>query len=257
MKKYNVKQVSQLSGVSVKTLHHYDKMELLKPAFRSESGYRFYCDKELLRLQQILFYKNLGLPLKEIKEILDDPEFDSLKSLENHKIELLKRQEEISSLLDTIDNTINHLKEGKTMSNPEMLYEGMPKEQARQYREEAVEKYGKDTVELSENELTKLGKDKFQALQVEFKEINNALFEMKDKAVDSEEVQSKVAKHYQCIKMFWGTTKLKDKQGEAYAGLGQLYVDDERYCMVEGKPQPEFAAFLKKAMEYFAENVLK
>ena len=85
MKKYSVKKLAKLAGVTVRTLHHYDKIDLLKPALRSDKHYRYYGQEELLRLQQILFYKELGFPLQEIKEILEDPDFDLIEALESHK----------------------------------------------------------------------------------------------------------------------------------------------------------------------------
>ena len=92
MDNYSVKKLSQLAGVSVRTLHLYDKMGLLKPSVRTEARYRLYGEKELLRLQQILFYRELDIPLKDIQTILDDPEFDLLKALEAHKKALLARK---------------------------------------------------------------------------------------------------------------------------------------------------------------------
>ena len=85
MKAYTVSQLAKMAGVSVRTLHHYDHIGLLKPSRRTEAGYRLYERQDLLRLQQILFFKELDLPLSEIRGILDDPGFDQIESLENHR----------------------------------------------------------------------------------------------------------------------------------------------------------------------------
>ncbi|MBA4145294.1 MAG: MerR family transcriptional regulator, partial [Cytophaga sp.] len=88
MVSYSVKELSEIAGVSVRTLHLYDEIGLLKPSTRTEARYRLYGENELLRLQQILFYKELGISLEEIRSILDDPEFDLLQALESHKVAL-------------------------------------------------------------------------------------------------------------------------------------------------------------------------
>ena len=255
-KEYSVKQVAEMSGISVRTLHHYDQIDLLKPTHRTESGYRYYGEQALLKLQQILFYKELDLSLNEIKDILDQPSFDVVTSLERHKRELRKRQKRISGLLNTIDNTITEFKKGNIMSNPESLYKGLPKEMGTKYRREAMEKYGKDTVEKAEQNLLQMGKDGYKNLQNELKEVTNQLFILRDQPSHSSEVQGLIKRHYRIIRTFWGAVDKKDPQAESYAGLGELYVQDDRYTKMLGRPQPEFAAFLRDAMRYFADNEL-
>lgn len=252
MASYSVKQLARISGVSVRTLHHYDKIGLLKPARRTEARYRMYGKEELLRLQQILFYRELDFSLQEIGDILDDPAFDLLDALESHKVSLRAKQRKIDQLLHTLDHTINQIKKGDVMKNPEELYEGLNPETAKKYREEAMEKYGKAEVEKSEKHLMQMGKADYGKLQAEAKENTATLFAMMDKAPESPEVQVEIARHYRIIRQFWGTAGSADSQAKAYAGLGQLYVDDERFTMVDGEPQPEFAAFLKKAMAHYA-----
>jgi DNA-binding transcriptional MerR regulator len=114
--RYSVKQLARLAGVSVRTLHVYDKMGLLKPSVRTDARYRYYGEAELLRLQQILFYKELDLSLKAIGEIINEPGFDLIAALNCHKAALTARRDGLDTLLNTIDNTIDHLK-NKTMSN--------------------------------------------------------------------------------------------------------------------------------------------
>jgi len=151
MKQYGVKELSDLSGVTVRTLHHYDKIGLLKPLNRTEAGYRFYGEAELLRLQQILFYKELDFSLKEISDLLDDPDFDLIQALKSHRSALEDRRKRIAELLHTIDHTIKHLNTGEIMSKPEKLYEGLPKELGTTQRQEAIDAYGKEAVEHERN----------------------------------------------------------------------------------------------------------
>ncbi|RFS13775.1 MerR family transcriptional regulator [Emticicia sp. C21] len=257
MNAYSVQKMAKLAGVSVRTLHLYDQMGLLKPSIRTEARYRLYVEKELLRLQQILFYKELDFPLKEIQVILDNPGFDLVEALLSHKESLQAKQYRISMLLETIDKTVNHLKTGTIMLKPEELYEGLAKETAEAYRTEASKKYGNEVVAHSEKALGKLTKEQFESLKAELKENATALFALKNENPISEQTQNLIAKHYEIIRIFWGTSGLSDKQAEAYKGLGQLYVDDERFTFIDGQPQPEYALFLSKAMAYFADNHLK
>src|SRR5688500_4642553 len=106
---YSVKTLSELAGVSVRTLHLYDKLGLLTPSVQTTAGYRLYGEKELLRLQQILFYKELDFSLQEIAVILDRPEFDLVQALENHRLRLKQKSERLTTMLNTIDKTINKI----------------------------------------------------------------------------------------------------------------------------------------------------
>ncbi|MEL6590263.1 MAG: MerR family transcriptional regulator [Bacteroidota bacterium] len=257
MQEFGVKAVAKFAGVSVRTLHHYDRIGLLKPAARTEAGYRYYGEAELLRLQQILFYKELDVPLKEIQELLDEPGFDMVEALQRHKSALINRQQRLNKLLQTIDNTIDHLKKENFMTDPEMLYEGMPKEEAQALRKEAIEEYGAEEVERSEKAMMQLGKNGFQQLQAEFEALNRDLFALREQDPASPRVQQLTELHYQIIRKFWGTTQLEDKQAEAYTGLGDLYVSDERFALIDGQYHPEFARFLQKAMKQFAESRLQ
>jgi len=119
---YTVNQLAKLAGVTVRTLRFYDEIGLLKPAFIAENGYRYYREKELLILQQILFFRELGFELKQIQEILGQSDFDQLKTLQSHKNVLRKNIERIKTLLITIDKTINHLEGKQTMSEKEIFF---------------------------------------------------------------------------------------------------------------------------------------
>lgn len=240
-----------MAGVSVRTLHLYDRMGLLKPSVRTEARYRLYGEKELLRLQQILFYKELDMPLSEIKQILDQPDFDTVTALESHRAALKIRLSQMMRMMDTVNKTIFNLKEGK-MLNHEELYEGLPKDQAEAYRNEAIEKWGKDVVEKSELQLRKMTRDELEKLKEDFMTVNRQLAALKDSGPESPAVQELVAQHYRFIARFWGTKP----DAEAYTGLGDLYVQDGRYTMKDGKPDQAFAEFLRKAMAYFAARSL-
>lgn len=258
MEKYSVKALSKLAGVSVRTLHYYDQIGLLKPLIRTEAGYRLYGTEELIRLQQILFYRELDFQLKEICDIMDDPEFDLTLALSNHKSALLRRRDRIDTLIATIDKTINHQSnKEKVMLKPEELYEGLSKEAAQNYRTQAIEKYGKEAVRTSEQSLMKLSKQQIADLKKEQQEVTKALFMLKNEDHTSNKVQQLIQRHYSVTRKFWGTDSNDDPQAEQYAGLGELYKSDERFTLVDGKPQPEFAQFLSEAMRHFSKTQLK
>ena len=256
MRSFAVKELSDISGVSVRTLHYYDQISLLKPLHRSEAGYRFYGEAQLIRLQQILFFRELDFTLKEILDMLEDPAFDVVEALESHKTSLIQRKNRLNHLLLTIDHTIQNYKKGNIMKKPEMLYEGLSKEFASTYREEAKQKYGTDQIEKAEVELMKLGKKGFEQLKTDFDKINISLFKLRHEPHDTEKVQDLIDAHYHAIRSFWGTANTPDNQAEAYAGLGELYVHDDRYTTMDGEPHPEFASFLKKAMSHYAKTQL-
>ena len=253
---YSVKQIARLAGVSVRTLHLYDQIGLLKPAVRTLAGYRQYGQEELLKLQQILFYRELDMPLKEIAAILSDPHFDLIRALAGHKTALLARRNRLNILLKTIDKTIINLK-NKTMNNLEELYEGMPKEQAEAWRKETMDKWGEDIVLRSENAFLEMDKLDLDRLKADQKDIAHQLQLLRDQKPESDVVQEQIARHYANIRSFWGVSDPTDLRAETYKGLAELYVADERYTATNGKTDPEFAAFMRSGMLYFADNKLK
>jgi DNA-binding transcriptional MerR regulator len=118
---FTVKQVASLSGVSVRTLHFYDESGLLKPAFHGANGYRYYVEPQLLTLQQILFYRELGFELKRIKKILGRRDFEKIDALQSHRKVLQQNLARTGRLIDTIDKTIAHLKGTKPMKSEEIF----------------------------------------------------------------------------------------------------------------------------------------
>ena len=202
-------------------------------------------------MQQILFYRELDLPLKEISEIINKPDFKLLDALELHKKALEDKKEKMDIMLNTIEKTIFNLKNNMEMKHEE-LYEGISKEQATAYRNEAIEKWGKETIEKSEEQLHKLSKSEMEKLKTDFMSVNNELSKCVNQNPENTEIQTLISKHYQFICQFWGSKPSK----EAYIGLGEMYITDDRYTTINNKPNPEFAKFMLKAMEIYANNNL-
>ncbi|GAA4401473.1 MerR family transcriptional regulator [Nibrella viscosa] len=259
MRQYTVRQLAKLAGVSVRTLHHYDELGLLKPSIRTEAKYRLYGPKELIRLQQILFYKELDFTLVAIRQILEDPDFDVMTALQSHKQALQARRDRLSELLVTIDKTISTLNGEQTMLTDDELYQGFSKEQANAYRQEAVEQYGREAVEESENKLRGMSKEAFAQLGAESKEVALQIAGLMHLEPTDPAVQQLIARHYAIIRQFWADSVGKNGSiADAYKGLAQTYVHDLRYtASYTGEENPAYAAFISKAMTHFADTQLK
>lgn len=145
---YTVKQLSSLAGITIRTLHHYDQIGLLKPTAVGENGYRYYGDEALYRLQQILFYRYLDMPLDEIKRILGRRDFDVLSALTEHRSSLEAEMRRVRCLISTIDETINHLK-GNVKMTPKKLFEGFSEAEQEKYAEEAAQQWDPEIVRAS------------------------------------------------------------------------------------------------------------
>lgn len=249
MNNYSVKKLSRLAGVSVRTLHLYDKLGLLKPSARTGAGYRLYGDNELLRLQQILFYKELDFPLKDICTILDNPAFDIVQALEGHRKALLRKIERMNTLVGTLDKTLLTFKE-KTMLKIEDLYEGIPQDKAEAWRAEAMSKWGNETILEAEQNLRSLTKEEVDALKAEMNEVSEQLTALMHGDPGDPEVQELIARRYGIIFRFTGG-QIKLPKLEYFRGLAELYVADNRYTPVNGLPSRELALFIKAATEIY------
>ena len=169
MGNYTVKQLARLSGVSVRTLHHYDEIGLLKPSFLGENRYRYYGREELLRLQDILFHRELGVPLQEIGKLLATGGSDRVAILSRHRELLAERIDSSRQLLATIDRTIAELNGAGIMDDKD-LYHGFAPEKQAEYEEWLVDNYGdgmRDRIEQSKDAATKMGKDGMAAALAE------------------------------------------------------------------------------------------
>ncbi len=247
MTRYTVNQLAKVAGVSVKTLHYYDEIGLLKPQERSESRYRYYGDKELLRLQQILFYKELNFPLFKIAEILDDPKFDLLVALKTHREMLLTRKTKIIELLKTIDKTIIHLKTKKM--NAEDMYKGFSKKQTEAYENEAKERWGAEIVEESKARILKMGKDGLEKTKQEGENINKSLALLMHLPPAHRQVQTLIHQHYLFINKFYNVTP------EIYSGLADLYLKDERFKQNYDNYKVGLAEFLTEGMKEYCKSL--
>ena len=248
MTKYSVKQLSILAGVSIRALHHYDKIGLLKPALRSETNYRYYGREELFRLQQILFYKELGFPLKEILEIMNDPAFDLVKALEFHKTALQKKAERTHQLLATIDKTISELKNKKIMMTEKEIYAGFSEKEITSIKKEVAERWGEKEIKAVEERIQLLGKEGWGDHKKKGEEINLLLAELMELPPSDIRVQKAIALHHKHLNFYYEVSK------ERYLGLAKMYVEDERFYAFYDKYRKDLAAFIHGAVTVYCEN---
>ncbi len=135
---YSIKQIADLAGVTTRTIRFYDEIGLLTPTQIGENGYRFYNRDSLLRLQQIMFYRELDVPLKHIRIIMNQSDFDLLDALEKHRLSLQNRHNRLERLIHTVNQTI-HIIKGESQMNDNELFEGFDESE---YAEEARQRWG-------------------------------------------------------------------------------------------------------------------
>src|SRR3990167_1934164 len=135
---YTVNKLAKLSGVSARTLHFYDEIGLLKPAYYGENNYRYYKEEQLLMLQQILFYRELGMPLSDIQRIISSDDFNKIEALQSHKKVLKQGLDRSQLMIKTIDKTISHLR-GKDKMKDEELYYGFDSEKQKEHEKYLVD----------------------------------------------------------------------------------------------------------------------
>lgn len=248
---YTVNKLAKLSGVSIRTLHFYDEIGLLKPAFYGENRYRYYKEEQLLMLQQILFYREIGFPLDEIQVIINSSDFDKVEALNSHKKVLEKNLNQTKQLLKTIDKTISHLIGENTMRDAE-IFEGFDLNKQNEYEQYLV-KNGKATqaqIDKSWDNLKHLkieDREKFKN-GMDMQRFVSLIDENKDPS--SKEAQLLVAKFYDSIKIFWTPDK------ESFIGLSQLYHEHPDFLKFYEAFHPQLLAFLTQAMKIFAEREL-
>ena len=250
---YTVKKLSELSGVTVRTLHFYEEEGLLKPAYYGSNGYRYYEEKELLQLQQILFFKELGFSLKKIQKVLGRGDFDQLAALYSHRKALSQEREKIGQLLETIDKTIEHLKGKKKMKDKE-IFDGFniglvtrAKESESYFVAEALV-----LASIKNFNVEKKKKSYYENInktaQAIFKDLVNCIEQGLDPA--SDEVQRILKKHHAFTEQFHTASK------SVYKALAQLYYEHPEYRKQLDPVHPQLAEYMAKGMNVFAEQKL-
>jgi DNA-binding transcriptional MerR regulator len=244
---FTVKQLSKIAGITPRTLHYYDEIGLLKPSRVGANGYRYYGEDALLRLQQILLYRELDLPLEDIKEIMGRRDFDVPAALEKHKQELGKRILRLERLIVTVDQTLDHLKGKKAMSEKQ-LFEVFSEEQQAEYEKEAMQMYDPETVKASNKRWKSYTTAEKQRIGEEGNAVYQDLILAMPKGAASPEVQACIERWRKHMQYFWVPND------EQLLGLANLYNDDPRFKANFDKVHPDLAAFMRSAVSVYVEN---
>lgn len=246
---WSIAEVARFSGLTSRTLRHYDEIGLLPPAYVGANGYRYYGEDELLRLQRILVLRELGLPLPRIADVLD-AQTDRIEALREHLLALLAERDRLGRLAATVARTIGEL-EGDTpggavtIQRPENLFEGFDDTQ---YADEASsrwpDQYARSqayAATLTEQDKQEMGRESTAAM------IRMAEFMAAGKPAGDPAVQDEVDRHYRFVARFW------TPNAAAYRCLGQMFVDDERFTATYDRIAVGLAAYYRDAMAAYAD----
>lgn len=248
---YTVKQLAKISGVSVRTLHFYDEISLLKPAYYGDNKYRFYEDKQLLLLQQILFYRELGIELTEIKKIIYSDGFNLIEALQSHKSNLTKNLNHMNKMIETIDKTIARLRGENTMRDEELYYAFDSEIQKKHEKtlveqgivtQEFMDECNRNIKDWTGTEKNKFINDGEKIMRELIHAIESGL------KPENDQVQMIMVRHYHWLELSWTPTK------ESYLGLTNLYQTKEFRKFFDDR-HPKLLDFIVKAMKVYGHAI--
>ena len=216
-----ISEVAKLTGITVRTLHYYDEIGLLKPSEITEAGYRLYSREDLEILQQILFFRELDFPLSQIKEIMNNPNYDKEEALKKQKELLIQQRQRIEGLIKLIEKRI----EGDNNMSFKEFDMNEIEENKKKYAKEVKERWGtSNAYEESEKKTSSYNKEKWGDINQETSEIFKGFAELRNSDPGSEEVQELVRRWQKYI-----TDNFYTCTNEILSGLGLMYVEDERF----------------------------
>ncbi|WP_154821074.1 MerR family transcriptional regulator [Clostridium saudiense] len=216
-----ISEVAKLTGITVRTLHYYDEVGLLKPSEITEAGYRLYSREDLEILQQILFFRELDFPLSQIKEIMNNPNYDKEEALKKQKELLIQQRQRIEGLIKLIEKRI----EGDNNMSFKEFDMNEIEENKKKYAKEVKERWGTSKAyEESEKKTSSYNKEKWGDINQETSEIFKGFAELRNSDPGSEEVQELVRRWQKYI-----TDNFYTCTNEILSGLGLMYVEDERF----------------------------
>jgi len=244
---YTIKQLSDLAGITRRTLHYYDEIGLLRPIEISGNGYRWYSEQELLRLQQILLFREAGVPLVKIKQILDNNLFDKVSALQAHREALQKQQTRLEALIASVEQTIKYLQGAGKMS-PKEIFKAFNEEEEKKYESEVMEMYDPETVQASYTRWRSYSKAEKQKISEEGNAVYDALVLAMPHGPASPEAQAGVDRWRRHMAYFWVPNE------EQLVGLTDLYNEDPRFKANFDKIHPELASFMREAVKIYVEK---
>lgn len=248
---YTVKELARLSGVSVRTLHYYDEVGLLKPGRVEKNRYRQYSESDLVRLQQILFFRELDFPLKDIQRIMQAPGFDVIRALRDQKEMLQMKRRRLNGLIKTIEKTIESMSNNKPLESEE-LYDAFKDDDVKQYQDEVKQRWGNtDAYKQSMARVSKMTKSEMAKLKEDGIKHTQAIADAMDKGISHPDVQKLIAKSHKGINFFY------DCSPEMFRNLGKMYVADPRFTAYYEKFRPGLAVFMRDAIAYYCDRLEK
>jgi MerR family transcriptional regulator, thiopeptide resistance regulator len=249
---YTVKELADLAGVSVRTLHYYDEIDLLKPSVVGENSYRYYDEAALLRLQQILFYREMDLGLLQIREILNDPSFDLVTALRTHRQTLQDKIARLQNLMNTVDATIMHLV-GEMDMGKKRLFEGFSEEKQKQYEKEIRDdkRYDQKLVDQSIKLWNSYTDEDKARIQEEGGQVYLDLVALIEKGhkPDSPEVQAILPRWHQHLRYFY------EPNTDVLRGLGDHYNGHPDFIAFFQKIHPNLPEFLQQAINVYVDEL--
>lgn len=246
--RYTVNQLATLAAISVRTLHYYDEIGLLKPSFIAKNGYRYYEEKELVLLQQILFFRELEFPLEEIKRMLTRPDFSVVEALRDQKKLMQLKRNRIDGLIKTIEKTMKTMSEKKQIEGEE-LYDAFKDDEVKQYQDEVKQRWGNtEAYKQSMARVSNMTKKEMEKLKEDGKKHMQALADSMDKGITHPDVQALIAKSHEGVNFFY------DCSLEMFRNLGNMYVEDPRFTATYDKYRPGLAVFVRDAIAYYCDT---
>lgn len=246
-RQYTVKRLATLAGVTVRTLHHYDQIGLLKPTSKGANGYRYYGEETVYRLQQILFYRELDVPLHEIKRIVNGPDFDTLAALNSHRAALEAELLRLRGLIRTIDLTTQRLKGNTTMTDRQ-LFHGFSDEEQEKMAAEAEQRWDAETVRASNARWKQYPREKQRRILEEGGAVYNDLIALMADDPSSPKVQAVVKRWHDHMQYFWSP------DDDQLLGLADLYNTDPRFHGNFEAMKPGLSGFLREAVRIYVKN---
>ena len=251
---YSIRELARMAGVSPRTLRYYDEINLLKPLYVNDAGYRYYGERELVLLQQILFYRERDFGLKSIQKILYQDSFDVVKALEEHLLELESRNERMELLIHTVKQTIRSMKGECEMSDTEKFEafkERIVRENEEKYGAEVRGRFGDGQMDASNRKMLGMTEEEYESFQKLGEEINARLKECVQAGAgpESGEAREIVLLHKQWLCQTW-----KQYSAQAHISLAASYTEDARFRQYYDKETPGCAGLLKQAVAFWADK---
>ena len=244
---YTIKEIADLAGVTTRTLRYYDEIGLLNPAGKAANGYRRYDQESLLRLQQILFFRELGVPLKEIQFVMSRPDFSLLEALELHRSALQARAERLDRLIDTVDQTIATIQGEWNMTGKD-YFDAFDETR---YEAEAREKWGHtDQYAESRKKWASYSKEQQDAIKAEGGRLTIRMVSEDPNANPGDpDVQAAVGDYLAYLNEYFYAC-----DASFLRGLADMWVEDPRFAVNYERVREGGAAFVREAVHIYADQ---